>query len=872
MLTRPRLERDLLGRRVHVVRAGAGFGKTTLVAGWAESVPSVLVGLTPAHRAVSTLARALFDGLRLRVPGLGAPLSTILSDATDLVPDPTALAAEFGGRLAVHLVRDLVLVLDNVDELDGSDGAVLLDGLVRHAPEQLHFVLAGRSDPPVRLSRLRVAGAVDDLDATDLAFTREETAQLLAEELGDSGPELAERVHAATSGWPVAVRLVCETVRRTDAHDAADVLDPASDVGGSLVAYLAEEVLASESPAGRRLLAVAATVGGVDARLAAELGVADAPAVLDRLRSRGVYFDSDEVPLHLSPLVAGHPALAAAVTGEDRAEVLRAGAAWHRTHGRWTECLTLLRTLGDPGELTATVVEHAGAMLDAGAARALVEAVESVPAGDRTAHLERAHAEAARTLGDSESALAILTRLAGSADRLDPGLAWRTGLIHHLRGEVDRALAVYRRGEHTGPPADVAMLLAWQAAALWVTADLAGSRALAEQALAAAESSGDDRALGTAHTVMAMVAALAGDRAGNEAHYLRALHYSERAGDVWQQMRIHANRGSRHEEEGSYAESIAETEQALRLAELTGNRTFEPLALLNRGRARLRLGSVDEAVADFNAARARWEANGSRHSAYASAALGEVHHLRGDRAQAEAAYRAAIEAAEPQGDAQGLVPALSGLALLVVDDDPDEGLRLAQRAVENAAALDVVGAHLALGRVPPAARRPSRGGGPGHGGTGGGRGPPGAPRPRAGSRAGGRERPPSGPRRRGGAAGRGAPAVARARLAAGGARQPVGAGAAVGRGAARARRHRRRGHPARSARDGGGGARPPPRRQSGHPGADPHPRRLRGRPRWRAGAAGRLAVQEGPRPAQDPRRPAWERSAPGSTDGGAVAR
>ena len=259
------------------------------------------MGLTPAHRAVGTLARSLFDGLRLRVPGLGAPLSTVLSDATDLVPDPTALAAEFGGRLAVHLVRDLVLVLDNVDELDGSDGAVLLDGLVRHAPEQLHFVLAGRSDPPVRLSRLRVAGAVEDLDATDLAFTREETAQLLAEELGDTGLELAERVHAATSGWPVAVRLVCETVRRTDAHDAAGVLDPAGDVGGTLVAYLAEEVLASESPAARRLLAVAATVGGVDARLAAELGVADAPAVLDRLRSRGVYFDSDEVPLHLSP-------------------------------------------------------------------------------------------------------------------------------------------------------------------------------------------------------------------------------------------------------------------------------------------------------------------------------------------------------------------------------------------------------------------------------------------------------------------------------------------------------------------------------------------------------------------------------------------
>ncbi|MCB0907834.1 MAG: winged helix-turn-helix domain-containing protein, partial [Nocardioidaceae bacterium] len=345
------------------------------------------------------------------------------------------------------------------------------------------------------------------------------------------------------------------------------------------------------------------------------------------------------------------------------------------------------------------VAAHADAMVSAGAARALVDAVAVMPAGHRSPVLERAHAEAHRALGDGDQALTILTRLMGEADSVDPGLAWRTGLIHHLRGEIDQALAVYRRGDRDGDPVDVALLLAWRAAALWVTADLAGSSALAEEALTAARASGDDRALATAHTVMAMVAALAGDRAANEANYLKALHHAERAGDLWQQMRIHANRGSRHGEEGNYAESIAETEHALRLAELTGDAAFEPLALLNRGRARLRLGAVDEAVADITAARARWDAIGSRHAAYASAALGEVHQLRGDRAQAAAAYRSAIAVAEPQGDAQGLVPALSGLALVLVPEDADEALALAERAVANAAALDVVSAHVALGHV-----------------------------------------------------------------------------------------------------------------------------------------------------------------------------
>ena len=113
-------------------------------------------------------------------------------------------------------------------------------------------------------------------------------------------------------------------------------------------------------------------------------------------------------------------------------------------------------------------------------------------------------------------------------------------------------------------------------------------------------------------------AALDGDRSGNEAHYLRALEYAERAGDLLQRIRIHSNRGSRHYEEGSYQESIEETSEALRLAELTGIVVFRALALLNRGQATFRLGSLDEAMADFEGAREQWQRLQSRQAAYRS--------------------------------------------------------------------------------------------------------------------------------------------------------------------------------------------------------------------------------------------------------------
>src|SRR4029079_2226409 len=94
-------------------------------------------------------------------------------------------------------------------------------------------------------------------------------------------------------------------------------------------------------------------------------------------------------------------------------------------------------------------------------------------------------------------------------------------------------------------------------------------RADAARAFEIATRAGDAQALAAAHTVLAMLAALEGDRGGNDAHYLRALDYAQQAGDVLQLVRVRTNRGSRHVEEGSYEEGLSELDHALRLPPLT---------------------------------------------------------------------------------------------------------------------------------------------------------------------------------------------------------------------------------------------------------------------------------------------------------------
>ena len=211
-----------------------------------------------------------------------------------------------------------------------------------------------------------------------------------------------------------------------------------------------------------------------------------------------------------------------------------------------------------------------------------------------------------------------------------------------------------------------------------------------------------------------MLAALDGDRGANDAHYLRALEHAERAGDLLQIIRIHANRASRHVEEGSYEDALAELETAVGLADLAGA-SFLALALTNRGDAHFGLGRLEEAIRDLDSAKAIYQRISSWMLAYPLQKLGEVYRERGDFALARAAYEEAIALSEQGGDLQGLVPALAGLARVVVDEEPDEAARLADRAVAAGPGMAFVAALLAAGgsrsRAACRGRRARRSGG-----------------------------------------------------------------------------------------------------------------------------------------------------------------
>ena len=709
LVGRRRLDRLLdasVERRLTTVVADAGFGKSTVLAAWAATRRCAWYTIGPDDRSLSTLAAGLLDAIRLLVPEMPANLDPAADGrGPDAGVEELRRAEALGAALALaideRLRRDLVLVLDDLHELPTGDaGARFIESLVRGATPGLRLVLASRSDPPFAVERLRAQGHVAAIAGGDLAFTVEETLEVLDASIGTRDAALAADLHERTHGWPAAVRLAADALRTVEPEQRRAVLGRVLRSGGPIYDYLAEEVLEREPAVVRELLRTVAPFGRLDPGLCEALGFDDPGRILATLERKGLFVqavaEGDSYVLH--PLVRDFVRTRYPLEPAEVGWVHGVAADWAAGQGDQREALAQMVLVGDPDRIHVQLVSAGPGLLAAGEIETVLDAIAALPEDWRDGAIDALDGEARQIRGDWDGALASYARVAGDSGRIPARIAWRMGLIHHLRGNLDAAFGVYRRGEpRPDDPRSSALLHAWWAAACWLRGEVEPCRELAAIALRDATLAADDQALAAVHTVLAMLAAMESDRRANDAHYLRALQHAVRAGDVLQQIRIRTNRGSRLTEEGNYEDALGELDVAIGLADVAGYAAFRALALSNRGETLFRLGRLDEAIADLESARQLYTRLESSLVSYPLWHRAEVYRERGDFALARASYEESIAVAEAAQDLQGLVPALSGLARVLLEDDVDRALALAERAVALGPVLGQTRAILARG-------------------------------------------------------------------------------------------------------------------------------------------------------------------------------
>jgi ATP/maltotriose-dependent transcriptional regulator MalT/DNA-binding SARP family transcriptional activator len=707
-VNRPDLTRAIAAgaqRRLLLVVAGAGYGKTSALAEWAASEAPAWIAVQPRDRGLGGMARALAGALDRPLPGLAADLLSVVaawrpgadpSEASTALADLISEALEDRGDPAV------TLVVDDAQELGVDDPAWrLLEALVRRAPPGFHLVLSSRTAPALVVERLRGRGDVADVGPAALRFDRDAVARVLAiHGLGDDGA-LAESLLHITRGRPVSVHLAAETLSKADPADRPAILARVIEPGRPLGDYLAAEVLASESSDAVRLIGCAATVGHVDALLGVALGVPDAAEMLTDLARRGV--SAEDPPGSGRHTVAPSIAdVARRRLGSDAVDALRARAIEAMdASGRRADAMSALldtpRTATRDEAIRSLLRRSSLEMVTPENANVFAAASAAVT-DDGDADLERVRAEALRASGDWDGALATFQHLAPGGGPLDPALAWRWGLMLYLLGQSADALSVLERASlRAGCVADDAQTMAWLSTLHWSRGEIDKARDLASEAIAAGRRSGDAAAIAAARTALALVAASDGDRDRNHREYLAALVAAERARDVVQQVRIHSNLSSKWLEEGRAADAISEAEAALRLGR--GMPAFAAVAHCNRAEALLRLGRLDEARAGFETAREAYATLGSRLVSVPLSMLGDLHRERGDLVRARAAYDQARTLAERAHDVHSLVPAQCGLARVIASEESEEAIRLVDEAIRRSDGLTRPGAHCAAGWI-----------------------------------------------------------------------------------------------------------------------------------------------------------------------------
>ncbi len=236
-------------RKLTLIAAPPGFGKTTLVAEWlyskAREIPSYSIAWLSLDEADNDPARFfvyLIAALR-QIDGEVGQAAQSLLGAPQLPPVASLMTLIIGD---ITDIPPFVLVLDDYHLIHSPLIHNAIEFLINYQPPQMHLCMATRADPPLSLPRLRVRGQMTEIRADDLRFTAKESAAFLNRALGLTlEADKVAALEARTEGWIAGLQLAALSMRGK--KDIAGFIDAFSGSNRHVIDYLAAEVLAQQS-------------------------------------------------------------------------------------------------------------------------------------------------------------------------------------------------------------------------------------------------------------------------------------------------------------------------------------------------------------------------------------------------------------------------------------------------------------------------------------------------------------------------------------------------------------------------------------------------------------------------------------------------
>jgi LuxR family maltose regulon positive regulatory protein len=243
LVARPVLHDQLTAgasQRLTVVVGSAGAGKSVLLSSWAAARPPGVTSWLSCDKADADPVRfwaGFIEAPRAILPDFGA-------DAADLLAMDGAISADLTASIAndaAKLPTGSAIIVDDFHMAAPAAATGMADLVERWPAETAQLVLASRSDPPLRLHRLRMSGELCELRDHDLYFSLAESHDLLTNFGVRVGTDELALLHQRSEGWAAALQMAALSLR--GARDPARIARALDVRSHAIAEYFISEVL-----------------------------------------------------------------------------------------------------------------------------------------------------------------------------------------------------------------------------------------------------------------------------------------------------------------------------------------------------------------------------------------------------------------------------------------------------------------------------------------------------------------------------------------------------------------------------------------------------------------------------------------------------
>ncbi len=610
--------------RLALIRAPAGWGKSTLLADWyfseGEDRAFAWLALDRLDNDPTRFWRYAIETLRTIVADIGGTSLNVLSvPGGNLVDDVLPpLINEL-----TNLPAETVLVLDDYHLIRNDEIHEQIAFLVEHLPSAHSLVVASRTEPPLPLARLRGRGELVEIDTEHLSFSSEEARALLNDVHGLAlSAEDASRLRERTEGWPAGLYLAALSIR--DRSDRGAFIEDFAGDDRHVVDYLSAEVLAGQPSDVREFLLRTSILERLSASACdAVMGRNDSARLLEEI-SRSNFF---LIPLdtrrewyryhHLFGELLRHEL--ALAEPELVPALHRQAAEWAKNAGFVSTAVHHATTAGDVDEAAELIAEHWNTFLNQGRLGTVVDWLDTLPdtavLSDPRLCLARAgtlltlgrYSELDQWLDAAEHAEGTSGSRVGAAS-VEAETAIYRAVRHYRVGELVKAIEEARKAvelEQNDPSPWQAMAFAALGRSLYWRGEIEEASVALERAAELAEPGQNTLSILGVLGYLAVIKVERGELA-EATHYVDvAIRLSEEHGfsEHWVTMMVHAASAKVLSGREELSGAVSAAQRAVELGRRGASRVETAYCLLVLAEAQARVGEPRAASTAFQDAR-----------------------------------------------------------------------------------------------------------------------------------------------------------------------------------------------------------------------------------------------------------------------------